>query len=413
MVRTRPLVPLLLGSSLAFGATTLAPDRAEACGGFVFEEIHSAGGMAGQQIFVAFTPEKTVVVASVTYAHVSGDVAFLIPLAAPPLRVVDGDPYVFDALDYGTAPRFAIQEMDEEPARCGRDDIEPFPTGAGGDGGARGDADLYDAGTTATYDYVVVGGETGQSIGAWLEQEGFTVGSETRAALDPYLEKGWLFLAARLTAGADRESLAPLQLELPSTAPENFAVPFAFGAPSLPADETLDLTLYLVGEGTLVPTNYESVQISLDQVYAVSEHETNYGDLFDNAVTSDHDGTLVIEYATAAWDPARLTTWIEDRWYGPGGEGPPAGVDEGDPLPGTWFHGANPGGALTRLRTRLGADQLRDMTFEMGADLDVTMRDTVSPRADSGCRVQRRGAGPLLLLGLWLALRRRRPTAAD
>jgi hypothetical protein len=403
---------MALGAALAVGGWLGDPSPAHACGGFVFAE--RAGSMAGQQIFVGFGEGQTQLVLSASYAGASGEMAFLLPLASPPRSVADGDELLFLALNAGTEPRFEIDS--EDPCAAPPDtSAGSGMTGVTGGGGV----DVYDMGSTETYDYVVVGGDTGQSITMWLEQEGFAIAPELQNSLDPYLAQNWVFLAARLRADQAEGALAPLALELPAMPPATFRIPFAFGAASVPEGEALDLTIYVVGPDGVEPANYPVASISLDDVELVASanyERTNYRELFDAAVMSEPEGALVVEFSDADWSPGRLDGWLaqlcNEWWWGTSG-----GPDPCSDGPSQWLGGASITGRMTRLRTRLSSSQLQDMTFQAApAQDDVLLRDTIAREANCGdeegcgCTTTPRPLAPVIvgLLFTPFVLRRRR-----
>lgn len=391
--------------ALAFTLAPTAPARA--CGGMVFPE-HSqrVGGMSQQELLVAFTADRTVLLASAGYRGAAGSPAFILPLPAEPTMVTQADPGVLIGLDERSAPTVMITTPgDDGGGLCGSALKDGSP---GGLGNGRGDGDdvmVLQRGSTADYDYVVVGGDTGESITTWLSGAGYVLPADYAAALDPYINAGKYIFAAKIRSSAATGALAPIELHLPATEPGGFAIPFGLAAHSLPPGETLTITTYLLASGTLLPGNVDARPIDPAALVATSETETNYQALYDAAVA---DGAWVVDASLPDFSAADLLSGL-DTAVGAGR------ADDADRDAVLAFTNRVPlGGRLTRIRSTLGAGQLRDMTLTR-ATLDPrepTMYVTYDPDAGAGCRLGSRRGLPLgaLLLPLLLLLHRRRPS---
>ncbi|MBW2463994.1 MAG: DUF2330 domain-containing protein, partial [Deltaproteobacteria bacterium] len=109
---------------------------------------------------------------------------------------------------------------DESEGGCGCPYGRAADDVAGGvsDGGSPPDGDVivHDRGSTATYDYVVVGGTEGGSIVEWLSDNGFAVPADYQATIDEYVAEDWLFMAAKVSEAGTEGTLAPLEMHFPS-----------------------------------------------------------------------------------------------------------------------------------------------------------------------------------------------------
>jgi len=386
------LSTLIFTCALAVPLAVAPSGSAEACGAMLFSNHDvRTGGMSGQELFMAIGPTTTTLVLSANFIGVDGDKAFLLPLMAAPNAVRDADDTLFVALETGTVPVVSIEQGGDAPAS--------FGCAAPGDGSNLGrggsGVEVLDRGQTETYDYVVVGGDSGMSLADWLNDAGFGVPSEYQAALDDYIDAGWVFLAARLGPTSEGR-IAPLELELPTGGPAT-TIPFGIGSYSLAPDQELDITLYVAADGPVIPQNYAIDTIDSDALEAVDEDASNYGELFDARVEAEP--TWVVEYSRD-WDVSDLDWWVEGDWE--------RGINveaEVDPAWLTEFHERLEldGGRLTRFRTRLGAAELSDLQLDLG-QLDNVDRDfyvTWDPDGDEpGC-----GVGPTPQRGLlWIGL---------
>ena len=364
------------------------------------------GGMNSQEIFLSIAPDATTLVLSANFIDASGDKAFILPLATPPSEVRDGDPNLFPMLTGLTAPWVQIYDEDAEYESygCGND---------GSTGGAsKGGVEVLGQGSTATYDYVVVGGESGSSLAEWLDMSGFGVPEEFGAALDDYAEAGWTFLAATLAAGVPDGQLAPLELRLPSSPTLATIVPFGIAGYGLPPGEALDVVLYVASpSGPVLPQNYALATIDEDAVVATSAETSNYAELFDEAIADAP--TWVVEYGSSSWEPSDLSWWAvdaNDLWD--------IELDSsaGDPSVGLGEFVARLGyeeAHLTRLRARLGPEELADLQLDMAEGITVDRRyilgwSAATPNEGCSTAPAPMGASLLSLALLGLVRRRRR-----
>ena len=383
------------------------PAPAHACGGMVFPDHgERVGGMSEQELLVAFTPDSTVLLASAGYKGATGSPAFILPLPANPTMVTQADPGVLFALDELTAPEvFITTESDDGGGGlCG---AAAGGLKDGGElGGDRGDVMVLQRGSTADYDYVVVGGDTGEGITDWLTMAGYVLPADYAAALTPYVDAGQFVFAAKVKSSAADGALAPIELHLPASEPGAFAIPYGLAAHSLPPGETLTLTTYLLATGTVVPGNYDAQPLDRAALIADSETETNYQELYDAAVAVT-GGAWVVDASLEGFATADLVDGLNRAIENGRGDGadPAAVADFTERVSLT-------GARLTRIRTTLGAEQLHDMTLTKAAlaIVDPTLSVTYDPDAGRGCSLGSRRGVPLgaLLLPLLLLLRRRR-----
>jgi hypothetical protein len=230
------------------------------------------------------------------------------------------------------------------------------------------------------------------------------------AALDPYVADGSFFFAAKVLPAAADGALQPIELHLPASPPEAFRIPLAIAAHSLPQDAALRLTTYLWADGAILPDGYPAQAIAEAELVALSDSETNYVELEREVIDGDPQGAWII-------DLSRITqvTELQDA-YG-------QGVDSGRADPETtdfmfvsdFFTrlGATEG-HLTRVRTELRADQLRDMPLRRSVDTTVYNQHEVTYVDDAGAegctidRGRRFGGLVLLLIPVLAAIRPRR-----
>jgi hypothetical protein len=372
------------------------------------------GGMSGQELFLGFGPESTTLIVGADFINTTSDTAFLLPLRSVPDDISDADVALWIALESETAPLITIetiQDIDEETglgcactpndgAKGGDDAGTTFGSGEpmGDDGGG---IEVHDRGETATYDYVIVGGEMGSTLAQWLTDEGFGVPDDYANALDAYTSDDWMFLAARVkTEAVEDGSLAPLELTLPPMQPQMVEIPFALASFSLPPGRELAVTLYVAGPDMVVPADYPIATINPDDLKALSPDASNYSQLFDDAVS---DAAWVLEYSRGDWRPEHLYGWWEQHEYE---------EDLGADPTWLWPFAERLGfasGRISRLTTRLGPEDLHDMRLEEADPLDVSRDFHVEYHVQAGrSAASPTGPGNLIFLVPLLFLRRRR-----
>lgn len=404
------LCPLgVLAAALGLSPST----PAHACGGMAFPSHEErVGGMSDQELLVAFTPDQTVLVASAGYRGVdAADFAFILPLGSSPTEVRDADPALFIALDEHAAPRVSVYLEEDEPAPrgCGASKEAPgdFSNGAGDDG----EVMVHQRGQTATYEYVVIGGDTGSAVADWLTDEGYPLPADYAAALEPYVSDGRFFFAAKVLPQANDGALAPIELHLPASPPEAFEIPLGLAAHSLVPGEPLGITTYLWADGAVLPDGYPSSAILDGALEALSPDESNYAELEQAILGSDPGGAWII-------DRSGLTTRGElESAYEAAID---AGRDGATASKVTYVADFEQrlgltDGHLTRVRTSLAREQLRDMrlrrsttTGEAAVDNHHTVTYEEGSQGDDGCAIDRHGrAGTMLLLVPALVLLRR------
>jgi hypothetical protein len=86
--------------------------------------------------------------------------------------------------------------------------------------------DVLAAGRAGVYDYSVVRSDEGGGLTAWLEERGFEVSDDDRRAIDAHVEKGWCFVAAKVSPDREKDDrveirglVAPLVLRFPTEEP--------------------------------------------------------------------------------------------------------------------------------------------------------------------------------------------------
>lgn len=395
--------------TLILSVLSMIPNLAQACGAMMFQsDPAGTAHMTQWKIFLGFGPSRTTLVLSTEYqgsGAEGGEAAFIVPLAAVPELIQQAPKKFFRALDHRTAPLFYINDVSDkqnkdQPAGCANSRSSKKGV-ANGDEGVREDIEILLQGQTEDYDYVVVGGSSGQSLEAWLGTHGYSVTPGFAAVAAPYLEQNWSFLAARVRSSDVVRELAPLEIQFTPFDPAQTMLPLAIAADSFRDEQQLGVVLYVAAPEGMGLKNYPTVEIPVQDIYAKSPSQSNYRDLYADALASDANGAWVIEYRNLSWesDQAPSLGDLQD---------PDFEEDISELLRFSEAHGLN-GTQLSRLRTHLDGPRLRDIQLELRPGEHINLRGrSLQFTGDSQCQI----GGPVGLFGLsWLAgllwLRRR------
>jgi hypothetical protein len=322
----------------------------------VFNE-ESAGSIVDQQVVIATGADRTIIVTSVGYTDAQSDFGFLLPLQKAPVAVYDGDPQLFATLEDTTVPRVLILKDSSAGGGTSGGCCGAFPGMAKSGGAAPGGGaavEVISRGETNTYEYVVVGGTSGETLAAWLDKERFAPPEGLQSALDAYIQKKWLFLAARLKPKAVRGSLAPIEIQMPPIPIAELKYPFGLSAQSVPPTKSVDILVYLLSSEPTLPGNYELDQVKSSELRSLSETETNYKEVSNKKLSKEG---FLLEFGRGDFHTDEMFKWADKPEKAAEGEPPPALRKSYDTLFPKPF-------SITRLHARLGSTGLRDMTFK-------------------------------------------------
>ncbi len=332
----------------------------------------------------------------------AGAAAWVVPFPVRP-EVHPGDADFFDELEILTAPVFLkVCEASAGGSWC-------FGCmGAAGDLGTEqhGEAfvQVWESGTVGDLDYSIVSAADGESLVAWLQDEGYAAPDGLAAILVDYETEGEFFFAARLSSEADpAKPLAPVRFVLPGMADP--AYPLRMTALGVAAGQGLELTLWVIfpgltGNVAYLPANRNVVVIdgnpedatafeaALDKLY--ESHPDSLVALFGNVLNGGSeqqwgmvcgDGMACVSFkelgikAPAAWSPPTQTVLDNPYW-------------------------------VSRYQARLSsAAMASDLIFEKGDRTDLQYLERVYVKYT--CDEELAGIGWLLVLAAGLGLLRR------
>lgn len=298
----------LIVSALAVSALGLlaAPQTAEACGGTFCDAGPNAMPVdqTGEVILFVMGEETTEAHIKVQYdpSTEADAFAWVVPVTELPEFAVGSD-RLFDNVLAGTVPAYGFTtqfDSCDSPDGDGGD-----PNGGGGTGGA---ADGSDGGgddggpggpeivletTVGAFDVVALSGGTSEELIQWLIDNDYQQDPAAEPIFEEYLAEDYVFLAFKLTTGAEVAEIHPITLTFPNN---EACVPIRLTR--IAAVEDMEIRTFFLSENRVVPQTYNHVLINplkLDWPNLAS----NYKEVITLAVDADEaEGrAFVTEYA--------------------------------------------------------------------------------------------------------------------
>ncbi len=388
---------------VAVGLWALAPERAEACGGF----FCNGGGtgptpvvQAAERVIFEQRADGTVrAYVQIRYDQQGGPpvgFSWIIPVLAVP-EVGIAEAATFDQLDAATAPQFRFIQNAAPVASggggggCGM--AASDSAARGGESGGTMDVDgvmVWESARVGDYETATLEGDTPEQLLEWLDLNGYDIPAEAADIVGEYVDEGHLFVAFKYAPiGPGSGTLDPIVLTYRGEKP---CVPIRITA--VASTPVLDVMVLAFGPGRAAPEGaYLLTEPAYDAVRPdfTMATQTTYGTEVMRAIDAAGGRAFVTEFAGASDQLGAMT----DR--------------EAQALV-----SRNP--YVTRFYTRLTPEAMTvdpEFVFPGGDDvarLHVIDISAPSARAASAASELRWALGPALLglAGASLAWRRRR-----
>lgn len=241
---------LATAAVLAAGLLIVGPGStavACACGGIVSPDLDAR--VTGEQSLVAIDGTAETMIMRLDLHSVADNAALIVPTPTP-ATATQAEPGLFQELERLTAPRI-------ERGGTGHSGLDE--AGAVPGGGPTVVAQVQLGPLEAT---TLTGGDL-EGVRRWLDTNGYTMRPEVTAALDPYLEQGWSFVAMRLTGGAPLAGqLEPVRLDFRS---DRLVYPMRMSAA---ATDTQRVTVYTLGQHRMQRTDTDASRQDVTVDYA-------------------------------------------------------------------------------------------------------------------------------------------------
>ena len=245
--------------------------------------------------------------------------------SVPELALSSAD--AFALIDRQTAPSIQVQTRDicpsaaylcREPVRpnCGRGgttnasaDSAPSPVF---DGAMAAPADMgpasapapppvlvYNREVIGSYDTVTFGAGDAMAAVQWLNDNGFITNQTMAPYMQPYLDGGNVFIAAKLVPGAGSDEIQPLRMRYEAT---HASIPIQLTA--IAAEPYMTITAFIYGNSTASPLDGHMVELDQGRLSADPKGRSNYPMLLSRTLEEAPPKGFVREYAGA---PPRAT----------------------------------------------------------------------------------------------------------
>lgn len=294
MLARRRLLAPVLALSLAFGGLTLAATPAEACLAVAVDAVSPAVHQsAARLLFVEGQGSMTAHV-QIQYYGQADKFSWIVPVEAPPNLSV-GSEAIFDALEAATTPRFTLTHKTEgkckETERSAGSPASARAPVAAPAAGADAGVEVISREAVGPYDAAVLTAEDPEALKKWLTANGYVVPDRLDPMLDPYVEKGFAFVALKLQQDKTAGDLQPIVLEY---AASKVSLPIRLA--SLSATPDMDVKLWVLGKARAVPENYLLTEINEARVDWLSGGG-NYRQVVTEAMNEAGGKAFVTDYA--------------------------------------------------------------------------------------------------------------------
>lgn len=264
-----------LARPLLIAATLLAaPSAALACGGFFCNNAQPITQSAERILFAADGATLHMHV-QVAYQGPPQDFGWLLPTPAG-VEVALSSEQLFTSLDQLYGPRFIVRQVFDpgcEPPLPEFDSGGPPSPAPGG-----GEVDVLSRQPVGPYDTAVLQADDVMVLRTWLDTNGFQIPEAMDGKLQPYIDRGSVFVAVKLLPGTDAGDITPLRLSFPSSRPTVPIVPT-----SVAAEADMGVIVHILGGARAVPLNYRHVQIN-EAALNLAQGGSNYVDVVAAAV---------------------------------------------------------------------------------------------------------------------------------
>ena len=309
-------------------ATALAPSVALACGCFTpplpgaIEGDEYAVNQLAEQIIFEVPGDGTISAhVLIRYNGSPDQFAWLVPVPSNPTLELSEN-VLFGLVDDATRPEVPIGVDNRCPSPeyycdyhpeidCSANDSGPLfgfgggtsasaGDGAGGGGGQTPGVTVIATQQVGSYDTVTFAADEATAAVDWLTTNDFIVNETTTPFMQPYLDDGMLFVAARLIPGADTDEIKPLKMTYEWPRP---IIPLRITA--VAAEPHLAITSYIYANEEYRAMGREMVTLDASKLSSDVAGRSNYPMLLTRTIDEAGGDAFVTEYSGAA--PAGFT----------------------------------------------------------------------------------------------------------
>ncbi|MCC6501119.1 MAG: DUF2330 domain-containing protein [Anaerolineales bacterium] len=185
----RALLAFVIAASLAFAVTP-----AQACGCGIYVPLDGEASVSEELVLIRWDGQTEDIVMTLGVLGSSSEAAVVFPVPArADVKLADAE--IFDALQELTKP--VVKKR-----------IAFFQMAGSAEGAAPGSAvTLLERQTLGPFDVSTLAATDADALGNWLAENGYHLAPEVAAALEPYVQMNWYYVAVRLSPGTDSNEL--------------------------------------------------------------------------------------------------------------------------------------------------------------------------------------------------------------
>lgn len=273
---------LLVGGPLGLAAS--------ACGGFFCATAPI--DQSGEKILFLVEPQKLTAYVQIQYQGSAEDFSWVVPVPALPTLSVGSDE-IFSRLEPATQVRYQLQFTNPEGS-CKTDGntflAMPMAEGTVAVDKAAG-VTVVSQQVIGPYDSAILKADTVAELQTWLTDNHYTIPPRFDEVTKTYVKKDNYFIALRLRRDRDTGDLAPIVFSYNSNEP---CVPLILT--SIAARPNMPITVYVLGPGRAIPSNYRHVQVNEALIDWLGGGR-NYNDLVSRAVDEGGGRAFVTDIA--------------------------------------------------------------------------------------------------------------------
>ena len=303
-------------------AATLTPNRAEACGCLsppdpvALDTNNFAVNQQAEQIIFEVGEETVSAHVQIRYAGDPEQFAWIVPVPnVPDLEL--SHTIAFGMIDEETAPnafsRFEslcpVPEYQCEyhptpdcdlPGQNGSDSDtgdgltggdSPGDTDGGGGGEPPSGVDVLDMQTVGDYETVTFSADDAALAVDWLHENGFIVNETMTPYMQPYIDGGMVFVAARLVAGAGVDSIKPLKITYDGTQP---MIPLQLTA--VAAEPHMTVSAFIYSDESFAPVDHPLIDLDPSRIARDPSSRMNYPMVLAASIDEAGGDAFVREY---------------------------------------------------------------------------------------------------------------------
>lgn len=326
---------------LGIGLFMVCADPGFGDGGFFPVEVDQIGNSAlspNQRAVVIYNGQNETLIVQVKYSGNVRDFAWVIPLPSMPDE---------QAIQTESDSIFTLLHDRSQP-RVYRTDRYYGGRGGGGDSGAgmeviedeNAQARVWQSLVVGPYDVHIISGNTVQAVRDWLGSNGYDYTPSSDPVLDFYVQKGWFFMATKVSVADQNVTNSSYQAGLPAlkvTFPVDQPV-FPLRISEISSARENEIEIYVVADHRMISDSYPTYAMNQEEVSNQIKAQIDarssdvnsglacacirvtdpdgentltydYESIFRNTLSSLPSGSFLIEHVTSGW-----TSW-EDMGY--------------------------------------------------------------------------------------------------